>query len=58
MEKAQLMLITSDEPIKNIAFALSYEDYSYFIRLFRKTTGMTPAEFRKQNRARYTPTLL
>ncbi len=58
MEKAQLMLITSDEPIKNIAFALSYEDYSYFIRLFRKTTGMTPAEFRKQNRARYTPALL
>ncbi|MCM1311722.1 MAG: AraC family transcriptional regulator [Bacteroides sp.] len=51
MEKAQLMLITSNEPIKNIAFALSYDDYSYFIRLFRKTTGMTPAEFRKTNRA-------
>ncbi len=55
MEKAQLMLITSDEPIKNIAFALSYEDYSYFIRLFRKTTGMTPAEFRKKNNNRHTP---
>lgn len=47
MEKAQLMLITSDEPIKNIAFALSYEDYSYFIRLFRKTTGMPLPNFER-----------
>lgn len=33
-------------PVKNVAFALSYDDYSYFNRLFKKTTGLTPQEYR------------
>ncbi len=47
IERAQLMLVTSNMPVKNIAYTLAYNDYSYFIRLFRKTTGMTPTEFRR-----------
>ena len=46
IEKAQLILITSDIPIKNIAYMLAYEDHSYFSRLFKKMTGVTPQEYR------------
>lgn len=47
IEKAQLMLITQDTPIKNIAYMLGYEDYSYFIRIFKRTVGVTPQEYKK-----------
>ena len=33
--------------IKEIAYSLGYEDDKYFIRLFGKTTGTSPASFRK-----------
>lgn len=46
IEKAQLILITDEMPVKNVAFSLSYDDYSYFNRLFKKTTGLTPQEYR------------
>ena len=47
IEKAQLLLVTEDMPIKEIAFQLSYEDHSYFNRLFTKITGETPQEYRR-----------
>ncbi len=46
MERAQLMLVTQEESIKNIALALAYEDFSYFCRVFRKATGVTPQTYR------------
>ena len=46
IEKAQLMLITEEETIKEVAYRLGFKDYSYFIRLFKKITGQTPLEFR------------
>lgn len=36
IEKAQLILITDDMSIKNVALNLAFEDYSYFNRLFKK----------------------
>lgn len=47
IERAQLLLATSDMPVKNIAFKLSYDDYSYFCRIFKKITGITPNEYRR-----------
>lgn len=47
MEKAQLMLLTSDLPVKGVAERLAYDDYSYFCRLFKKTTGFTPQLYRQ-----------
>lgn len=47
IEKAQLLLITEDLAIKEIAFQLAFEDYSYFNRLFKKITGVTPQEYRR-----------
>ena len=46
IEKAQLILITDSMPIKNISYLLSYEDHSYFNRLFKKLTGVTPQQYR------------
>lgn len=42
---AQKMLADTDMTVKAIAATLHY-DYYYFIRLFRKKTGMTPHQFR------------
>lgn len=47
IERAQLLLLTEDMPIKEIAYSLGYNDHSYFIRLFRKMTGMTPMAYRQ-----------
>lgn len=48
IEKAQLLLITEELAVKEIAFQLAFDDYSYFNRLFKKTTGVTPQEYRRQ----------
>lgn len=47
IEKAQLLLITEELAVKEIAFQLAFYDYSYFNRLFKKTTGVTPQEYRR-----------
>lgn len=47
IEKAQLILITEDMSVKNIAYLLSYEDHAYFNRLFKKLTGVTPQQYRE-----------
>lgn len=47
IEKAQLQLITEELAVKEIAFQLAFDDYSYFNRLLKKTTGVTPQEYRR-----------
>lgn len=48
IERAQLMLITGNQSVKDIAYALSFENVYYFNRLFKKITGTTPSEYRNQ----------
>lgn len=48
IEYAELMLITTETTVKEIAFKLGYEDFSYFNRIFRKWVGMTPLEYRNK----------
>lgn len=50
IEKAQLILITDNISVKNIAYLLAYEDHAYFNRLFKKMTGVTPQQYRETNR--------
>lgn len=45
--EAKRMLMYLDESLVEIAFRLGYEEYSYFVRVFRKTSGMTPTQFIK-----------
>ena len=47
IEKAQLLLIAGELPVKEIAYLVGFEDFSYFSRVFKKTTGLTPNEYRK-----------
>ena len=49
MERAQLMLLTEQVPVKEVAYRLGFSDHSYFIRLFRQTVGMSPQEYRRRN---------
>lgn len=46
MEKAQLLLITEDMTIKELAYQLGFNDQSYFNRLFKRTYNTTPQEYR------------
>lgn len=45
----QAMLMLASEPImtKEVAYSLGYDNLSYFSRLFRTHTGMTPKQYRE-----------
>ena len=43
----ELLLINSRRKVQDIASDVGYSDASHFIVMFRKLTGMTPAQFRK-----------
>ena len=55
MEAAELLLITSDEPIKNVAIKLGYDDCSYFNKTFKKYSGITPQQYRMAHKDDITP---
>ena len=47
IEKAQLLMVVKNQTMKDIAYTLSFENVSYFNRLFKKMVGKTPGEYRK-----------
>lgn len=46
VEKAKSLLQQTDLPLKEIVAQLGIADYNYFLRLFRKHTGISPAKYR------------
>lgn len=46
--EAKRLLINPGLTITEIAYRLNFEDNSYFSKFYKKQTGMTPEEFRKQ----------
>ena len=44
--EAKRMLLDKNWSINEIGSALGYDDYSYFARLFKKHSGLTPTNFR------------
>ena len=50
IEAAKQLLAASDRTIPQIASLLRFCDQSYFTMVFRKLTGQTPGEYRKENR--------
>jgi len=44
--EARQLLLTSSLSISEIGYELGYNEKSYFSRVFRKKTGLTPSEFR------------
>lgn len=43
---SQILLTDNTLSVSEISFYLNYEDASYFTRLFKKFTGLTPSEYR------------
>lgn len=51
MEKAK-KLLQSDMSVKNVALQTGYSNFSYFSKVFREMTGMSPVEYRESCRKR------
>ena len=49
IQKACQMLKDSKYSIAEVSFAVGYSDHSYFCRVFKKITGITPSLYRKGN---------
>lgn len=48
IERAQLLLVTTDLSIREVALELSLDNISYFNRLFKRQTGRTPGRYRRE----------
>jgi AraC family transcriptional regulator len=48
IEKACQTLLCEDWTVKRIADAVGFTDENYFFRVFRKTKGLTPTQYRKK----------
>jgi AraC-like DNA-binding protein len=51
LERARELLRATDLSITEVAFAAGFSDHSYFTRLFRRETGMSPSQYRDTLRA-------
>jgi transcriptional regulator GlxA family with amidase domain len=47
IEEAKRLLESSDTPVDEIGFAVGYEDPSFFRRLFKRRTGISPGRYRR-----------
>jgi len=47
INEAKKLLKTSDLNIRKIAYEIGYNDPNYFIRIFKKNTGLTPKEYQR-----------
>ncbi len=50
MKKARTMLKESNQTVESIAASVGYENVEHFNRLFKKSYGMTPVQFRRESR--------
>jgi YesN/AraC family two-component response regulator len=48
IEKAKMLLYKKELKITDIASLVGYDDYSYFSRVFKKITGLSPREYREK----------
>ena len=47
VDKAKKLLLTTEMNVQQIAYAVGYENVSFFIRVFNKITGCTPSQWLK-----------
>lgn len=48
IEKARVYIANPDINLTEVSFMVGYNDYSYFNRVFKKNTGMSPREYRSR----------
>lgn len=49
VDEAKLLLANRSLSVAEIAERVGFSDYNYFTKIFKKTVGVTPSEFRTQN---------
>ena len=47
MNKAKELLCSDENSVQDVADQIGYRDLKYFSRLFKKTTGISPSEYKK-----------
>ena len=53
MARARVLLVTTGRSVEEIAHAVGYSDAFYFSRQFRRVSGASPSQFRRQSRAEH-----
>ena len=48
IERAKVLLKSTDQTVQDIATALSFSTRNYFSRIFQEVTGQTPMEYREK----------
>lgn len=48
VERAQLLLHTTNDSLKDISEKVGFDNFSYFSKVFKKITGKTPAYYKKE----------
>jgi AraC-like DNA-binding protein len=48
IDKSRQLLASGDRKVSDIALDCGFEDYNYFTKVFKKTVGITPREYRKR----------
>jgi AraC-like DNA-binding protein len=51
VQRASELLARTSESVTNVCFRTGFNDRSYFSRVFRKLTGVTPTQFRKKSKS-------
>ena len=51
LAKAKVMLRTTQESISSIAAMVGYPNTAYFTKIFKRSVGVTPKEYRKEQEA-------
>ena len=47
IEEAKRLIEVGDMPVDDISIEAGYEDASFFRRLFKRQTGLTPSQYRR-----------
>lgn len=53
MEHGMLLLTQTDQTVQEIASECGVQDVNYFIKLFKKQTGLTPVQFRESRKVEH-----
>ena len=49
IDKSKVKLDLTSDSVQDIAFQVGFNDPYYFSKVFKKTVGMTPSEYRKKD---------
>jgi two-component system response regulator YesN len=48
IERAKQLLLENEMTVKEIAARLAFNEANYFSKTFKRLTGLTPSQYRKQ----------